>query len=107
MSSSVVLSAMALLVTLACLLTSTTSSPLGAVEPVVPLDQMEPDHACLFICSICFPEAEDTEQLMDCSNKVCGPVMAGLCAMEKFIWLGHHCRHYNNVESMWTAQTKH
>uniref|UniRef100_A0A0B6ZXT5 Kazal-like domain-containing protein n=1 Tax=Arion vulgaris TaxID=1028688 RepID=A0A0B6ZXT5_9EUPU len=91
----------------ATLLTIVTSTPMNAVEPVVSLDQMEPDHACLFICNICFPEPEDTTHLLDCSNRVCGPVMAGLCAMEKFIWLGHHCRHYGDVESMWTSHSIH
>lgn len=107
MSSTIVVCAVAVFAALACLLTSVQSSSIGAVEPEFALDQMAPDHACLFICNICFPEVEDSDHLLDCSNRVCGPVVAGMCAMEKFIWLGHHCRHYDNVERMWSAHAKH
>ncbi|GFO27465.1 clionin-like peptide [Plakobranchus ocellatus] len=100
-----------ILAVLVCLSPLSRASPLesieGPVEPVISLSQMAPDHACLFICTLCFPELKDTQHLMDCSNKVCGPVSEGRCAMEKFIWLGHHCKGYQIVESMWSASGMH
>ncbi|KAK3779239.1 hypothetical protein RRG08_025527 [Elysia crispata] len=102
---------LSLLVCVACLLPRSSASPLdtieGPVEPVIALNQMAPDHACLFICTMCFPDMKDVEHMMDCSNKVCGPVAEGRCAMEKFIWLGHHCKGYKMVESMWSATGFH
>ncbi|GFR88000.1 clionin-like peptide [Elysia marginata] len=95
-----------LLVLLACLMAGQTwATPLDTMEPVEPviaLNQMAPDHACLFICTMCFPDMKDIHHMMDCSNKVCGPVAEGRCAMEKFIWLGHHCKGYEMVERMWS-----
>ncbi|XP_005099829.1 uncharacterized protein LOC101854331 [Aplysia californica] len=99
MTSSMILAVLA--ISLSCLLTAVTSSPLGPVQPAISLSKMEPDHACLFMCNICFPDLEDTGLLLDCSNKVCGPIMAGMCAMEKLVWLGHNCRQYDMVQKMW------
>ncbi|CAG5120213.1 unnamed protein product [Candidula unifasciata] len=88
---------MLLLATVFCLMTSVLTSQ---VPPVIPLSQMDPEHACLFICNICFPNEEDVGNLMTCSNTVCQS--SRTCEMEKFIWLGHHCRHYGMAESMWS-----
>ncbi|XP_055881005.1 uncharacterized protein LOC129925329 [Biomphalaria glabrata] len=89
-----------------CVISATPLSS-AIVEPVAPLDQMAPDHACLFLCNVCFHEQDAMEELMLCSNTVCGPVMEGTCAMDKFLWLGRHCRHYGDVERLWSFSAKH
>ncbi|CAL1530687.1 unnamed protein product [Lymnaea stagnalis] len=86
---------------------SVTSSPLNQIDPVIYLDLMAPDHACLFICNICFPETEATDDLLECSNSVCGPIMEGACAMDKLLWLGSRCKHLDVVEKMWSSNAKH
>lgn len=107
MSSTVAVSVLALAAVMTCLMTAVTSTPMDVIEPVVSLAEMESEHACFFICNICFPEEEDTRNLLECSNAVCGTMMSGMCPMEKFLWLGHHCRHYSEVERMWSAYAKH
>lgn len=83
-----------------------STSPLGPGMPMPqnPMSDMSVDHQCLFICNVCFPEMEDLHTLLDCSNKVCGPMMAGSFSMEKLIWLGRTCRHYDQVEKLWQQQ---
>lgn len=56
MSSTVAVSALALVAALVCLTTLVMSTPTSVIEPVVPLSEMESEHACFFICNICFPE---------------------------------------------------
>ncbi|CAG5114693.1 unnamed protein product [Candidula unifasciata] len=107
MSSGVAFSTLALVAALVCLMTCVRSSPMNVIEPVVPLVEMESEHACFFICNICFPEPEDTQNLLECSNEVCLTMMGGFCPMEKFLWLGHHCRHYSELERMWSSYAKH
>ncbi|BFZ11924.1 hypothetical protein BsWGS_14963 [Bradybaena similaris] len=89
---------MLLLATLSCLVTIVLSSQ---VPPAVSLGQMDPEHACLFLCNICFPSEEDEAKLIACSNNVCENLSRSQCAMDKFLWLGHHCRQYEMVESLW------
>nr|ABU82762.1 clionin precursor [Tritonia tetraquetra] len=105
MSPFVCFASLATIAMFAILLPLTSATPLEPViDPVIALEEMEAYHACLFICHNCF--VEDKEKMMKCTNQVCGTLYEDKCALDQFIWLGHHCRHYNMIESMWSSKKR-
>ncbi|KAL8606624.1 hypothetical protein ACOMHN_025723 [Nucella lapillus] len=82
---------------LALTLAVVTSS---AVLPVVPLNQMAPEHACYFMCEICLQGAPEAE-LMECVTQVCGRIPTGATCGPVLdvgmLWLGHRCRHFQQL----------
>ncbi|XP_025105808.1 uncharacterized protein LOC112571190 [Pomacea canaliculata] len=77
----------------------------SSISPVVPLGNMAPEHACYFLCDICFNHSPD--DMMFCANHVCQKLEGGNCALLEMLWLGNRCSNFPAVEQLWGSQNKH
>ncbi|XP_076442260.1 uncharacterized protein LOC143281144 [Babylonia areolata] len=98
---------LALALTLAVAASSVVAASLADPQPVIPLRDMAPEHACYFICNICM-EGGPVQDLMDCVNNVCARIPTGATCGPvldlNMMWLGHRCPHFSQVmESMGPA----
>ncbi|KAK7104330.1 hypothetical protein V1264_019069 [Littorina saxatilis] len=83
----------------------------SAVLPFLNLNEMQPEHACYFLCDLCL-EGGPEEDLMDCANKLCSRIKPGATCGPvldfDMLLLGHKCRDMGLVmQFLGAPQKKH